>query len=235
MSSPDDRASPVQPERRLEVDDSLRPRGLDLPTAAVFLAAGRAFVELVAAVPADAWDRPALGEWDVRALVGHTGRALTTLAEYAAAPTELPAELPNAEAYIAAGTRAPHRDTLNESVRQRGVQAGEQLGEHPAATVQSWLERARLALAAVDADPVVVTALGRMRVSAYLPTRTFELVVHGLDLAAALDLPPTVPDHALRAAAELAAGLAVGAGHGPTLVRALTGRGALAPGFSIVL
>ena len=29
-----------------------------------------------AALVSDRWDQPALGEWDVRALVGHTSRAL---------------------------------------------------------------------------------------------------------------------------------------------------------------
>ena len=32
-----------------------------------------------AALVGDRWDRPGLGEWDVRALVGHTSRALLTV------------------------------------------------------------------------------------------------------------------------------------------------------------
>ena len=34
----------------------------------------------------DRWTRPGLGDWDVRALVGHTSRALLTVEEYAARP-----------------------------------------------------------------------------------------------------------------------------------------------------
>ena len=30
----------------------------------------------------DRWDRQALGEWDVRALVGHTSRSFTTVETY---------------------------------------------------------------------------------------------------------------------------------------------------------
>ena len=38
-------------------------------------------------------------------------------------------------------------------------------------------------------DPVISTIFGGMRLSDYLPTRTFELVVHGLDIARAAQLP----------------------------------------------
>jgi hypothetical protein len=40
--------------------------------------AARWFVR-TAALVADRWDRPGLGEWDVRALVGRTSRALLTV------------------------------------------------------------------------------------------------------------------------------------------------------------
>lgn len=33
-------------------------------------------------IPADAWDGPGLGEWDLRALVGHTSRSLITVSTY---------------------------------------------------------------------------------------------------------------------------------------------------------
>src|SRR5262244_524873 len=39
-----------------------------------------------AALVGDRWDRPGLGEWDVRALVGHTSRALVTVETYLARP-----------------------------------------------------------------------------------------------------------------------------------------------------
>ncbi len=234
MSSPDDTVAPVQPERRLEADDSLRPSGLDLPTAAVFLAAGRAFAELVAAVPADAWDRPALGEWDVRALVGHAGRGLTTLVDYLGRPSDEAAEVADAAAYFARGSRLAAEGDLNEVVRQRGIAAGAALGADPAATVRGWLDDARAALASVTGDPVIPTALGRMRVSAYLPTRSFELTTHSVDLAVAVGLPAELPEATLLEAVGIAAAVGVLAGHGPTLLLALTGRRGLPAGFSVV-
>jgi len=39
-----------------------------------------------AALVGDRWDRPGLDEWDVRALVGHTSRALLTVETYLARP-----------------------------------------------------------------------------------------------------------------------------------------------------
>ena len=44
-----------------------------------------------------------------------------------------------------------------------------------------------------DPDLVVHTIVGGMRVAAYLPTRTFELCVHGLDIAAATGIPVDLP------------------------------------------
>ena len=65
-------------------------------------AAGR-FVR-TAALVGDRWDRPGLGEWDVRALVGHTSRALVTVETYLARPAEA-ADIASATEYFRA-TRA---------------------------------------------------------------------------------------------------------------------------------
>jgi len=73
-----------------------------------------------------------------------------------------------------------------------------------------------------------------MRVGDYLPTRTFELVVHGADIAAATGLPVTFPRAVLAEAAALAARTAVELGRGAAVLAALTGRAALPPGFSVV-
>jgi hypothetical protein len=80
----------------------------------------------------------------------------------------------------------------------------------------------------------VTTVAGGMRLLAYLPTRTFELAVHGADIAAATGLPVTIPPAVLAEAAALAARTAVEAGQGPVVLAALTGRTVLPPGFSVV-
>jgi hypothetical protein len=75
-----------------------------------------------------------------------------------------------------------------------------------------------------------------MHLESYLPTRTFELVVHCLDIAAAVpDIePPEFSDQLLSEVASVAATAAVLRGRGVELMLALTGRASLSPGFSIV-
>lgn len=45
----------------------------------IFAGAGRSFADLVGRLPATSWDGPGLGDWDLRALVGHTTRSLITV------------------------------------------------------------------------------------------------------------------------------------------------------------
>ena len=58
----------------------------------------------------------------------------------------------------------------------------------------------------------MTTIAGGMRLGDYLPTRTFELVVHTADLATALDVPPDVPATAAAQALHVVAELAVADG-----------------------
>ena len=46
-----------------------------------FSDAAKWFVQMVSGVTGG-WDRPGLGEWDLRALVGHTSRSLLTVESY---------------------------------------------------------------------------------------------------------------------------------------------------------
>ena len=74
------------------------------------------------------------------------------------------------------------------------------------------------ATAALDGaadDDLLTTIAGGMRLAAYLPTRTFELAVHGADIAAATGLPVTFPPAVLAEAAALAARTAVELGQRP--------------------
>ena len=78
---------------------------------------------------------------------------------------------------------------------------------------------------------LVTTIAGGMRLADYLPTRTFELVVHGLDLARALGEPLDVPARPAAEALSLVAGLAVTRGQAGALLLAATGR---TTGFSVL-
>ena len=46
------------------------------------------FVGLVGQIDEQAWASPGLGDWDLRALVGHTSRSLITVTQYVDQPVE---------------------------------------------------------------------------------------------------------------------------------------------------
>jgi hypothetical protein len=81
---------------------------------------------------------------------------------------------------------------------------------------------------------LVPTTFGTMRFIDYLPTRIFELTIHSLDLAAALGRPDQPPETALAVTLELASGLAIRQSRAGELLLAITGRQALAAGYSIL-
>ena len=111
---------------------------------------------------------------------------------------------------------------------------GEALGTDPAAAVAGIAARVLPLVESCGGAEVITTIAGGMRLSDYLPTRTFELVVHTADLAAALNLPSDPPPIPAGQALELITQLAVAEGLAGTLLRAATGREGLAPGFSVL-
>jgi uncharacterized protein (TIGR03083 family) len=194
-----------------------------------FAEAAQAFAELVRRIPDDRWDGPGLGEWNLRSLVGHTSRSLITVETYLGQPAEAE-ELPTAAAYYTAVAGIDPK-----SVVGRGVAAGEALGENPAEFVDVLARRVP-ALLKTAGNPLINTAAGGMRLENYLPTRSFELVVHSLDIVAAVaDIEgPTFSDQLLSQVARVAATTAVLLGGGVEMMLALTGRATLKPGFSVV-
>jgi uncharacterized protein (TIGR03083 family) len=196
-----------------------------------FLSAAAAVADLVDTIPSTAWDGPGLGVWDLRALVGHTSRALVTVVTYLGQPAAAE-EIATPEAYYALVARAGGADPA--AVAERGRAAGAALGADPASGFRALIADATAALDRAGDDDLVTTVAGGMRLLAYLPTRTFELAVHGADIAAATGLPVAIPPAVLAEAAALAARTAVEVGRGPVVLAALTGRSALPPGFSVV-
>jgi hypothetical protein len=53
-----------------------------------FRSAATAFADLVHAIPESGWDGTGLGDWDLRALVGHASRSLITVSTYLRAPAD---------------------------------------------------------------------------------------------------------------------------------------------------
>ena len=181
-----------------------------------------AFLVLADQVGPDDWDRPALGVWDVRSLVGHTGRAMTTVRDYLTKPAEQVACQTAAEYFVAALSHASA--DVHAGVAQRGVAEGQALGEDPPASLRALADQVR-ALLADAGNPVVTTFAGGMRLQDYLQTRVFELTVHSLDLADALGHSYAFPDEAVELSVEIIGRVGVLTGQGPQVLRVLTGRG----------
>ena len=202
-------------------------------TIATYGAAAASFAALVHEIPADAWGMPGLGDWDVRSLVGHTSRSLTTVRSYLQTTADTEDVATPQDYYVHVTPAALGIDPAD--VAERGRQAGRDLGDDPAAAVDALVSEVLDELTTVDGDPLikVIGGLG-IRLHTYLPTRVFELAVHGLDIARALDIPLQLPDAVLAEALDLATRTAIVTGRGDSVLLALTGRSALPPSFSVV-
>ncbi|WP_337062616.1 maleylpyruvate isomerase N-terminal domain-containing protein [Kineococcus sp. G2] len=182
-----------------------------------------------AALVGDRWSSPGLGEWDVRALVGHTSRSPLTVEAYLARPADR-VDVASAVEYY----RATRAIAAGPGVAQRGRDAGAALGADPAAEVVAITERVTALLAGRDGTELLTTIVGGMRLADYLPTRTVELTVHTADLAVALGVPAEPPASAAAHTLRVAADLAVADGRAAPLLLAATGRAGLPAGFSVL-
>ena len=192
-------------------------------------------METVAAIRPEQWEAPGLGRWTVRDLVGHTSRALLTVEEYLGRPAEREETATPVEYYVRALSRANHDRTLtHDQVFQRGREAGASLGPDPAGAVRALAERVLTILDTADDDQLLTTAGGGMRLRAYIQTRTFELLVHTLDLAAATGQRIDPPAEPTAECLAIATALVTRTGRAADLLLALTGRRPLPSGFSIV-
>lgn len=200
--------------------------------------AGRALLDAAAAVPADRWDAPGLGDWTVRDLVGHAGRSFVTVSEYLASGEGRAIELGHAFDYERALALVA---THAEAITARGREAGRALGADPLQALRTVHEKAIADVAAHPDGAPCATLAGVMRLADFLPSRIFELVVHTDDLCRALGVaaaPPVgataqAPVGARVVALVFAAGLAGESERYAEALRALTGRAA-PERFSIV-
>lgn len=203
-----------------------------------FAAAAEGFARLVSQVPSDRWTESALGSWDVRGLVGHTSRALVTVEAYLSTPASGTVLEDPADYFLAVLPDADDEETRrrrDEAIAERGRRAGEALGDDPASAVRALVEHTVELVGASADDALLATPAGAMTLPAYLATRTFELAVHSLDLARALDLePPGVLASAVAASCVLAGRVASRRRNAAELLLLVTGRGDLRGRVSVV-
>ncbi len=200
--------------------------------------ASGAFATVVGALGSDDWERPALGQWSVRDLVGHTSRALSTVEAYLgdrprpSGDHPVPGVIDDPTVYWLAA-RSSLADP--DAVARRGREAGAALGADPAAAVASLAARVTALVAQTSDEAVVASPVGPMTLSAYLPTRIFELTVHSLDLARATGTEvPAALAEPIGASLLMAARMAQDRPDSGHLLLALTGRGPIPAGFSVV-
>lgn len=211
-----------------------------------FEAATEVFAGVVATVGGDQWERPGLGEWTVRDLVGHGSRSLTTIETYLAAArssgSPVAITIDDPVDYL----RWVRRVTTTGdpgAIAQRGRDAGAALGPDPAAAIRPLADRVLPLVAATPDEAPVALPIGGATLRTYLPTRTFELTVHALDLLGALDdrfeaeieVPPGLAEPMAACLRLAAAVAAAGQGHdAAALLLAVTGRRPLPAGFSVI-
>lgn len=186
------------------------------------------FVKLVRRVPEEAWDRPALGVWSVRDLVGHAWRALWTVREGLSRPVH-----GEPVAGPAGYFRLALERTTDEAIARRGREAGARLGSSPAQAVEEMAHQTLHLVARHRGQNLVATPVGPMRLDDYLATRVVELTLHTLDLARALGWDVQPPREAIRATLHVLADLALERDVGATVALALGGRIPLPEGFSL--
>lgn len=204
---------------------------LDAETVrACYAGAAQAFRELTGQIQEHDWSRPALGDWDVRALAGHTSRALTTVEAYLATPATGDRVAGPVEYFLTVrGAMSPG------AIAQRGTEAGNALGEDPAAAVRELVQRVTSLVRDTPDDALVATPAGTMTLIDYLPTRIFELAVHTLDLARALEVPPPASlAPAVAASLELAGAIGSRLPSAGELLLLLTGRTGLPGNLSVI-
>ena len=193
-----------------------------------FADAAEWFVHTVSLV-GDRWDQPGLGEWDVRALVGHTSRSFLTVETYLERPAS-DVDVASPADYF----RTSRATAAGPAVAARGRDAGTALGPDPAAAVAEIAARVVRLVHTRTGTDLLTTIVGGMRLGDYLPTRTFELAVHTADLATAIGEPVDIPVTAAAQALQVVSDLALLDGHAGPLLLAATGRAGLPAGFSVL-
>lgn len=167
--------------------------------SAAFRYASTWYRSLVGAVDDHRWDQQALGEWSVRELVTHTNRAYKTIVEYLEGDLKDDTEIYSAAGYFRTvlAEQTPHVHISARAKREAADAAD------PVALVDEWAAKAERKVADSPADAPVHTFVGEIALDQYLATRVVELVIHGLDLAAAIDLPTPAPAASSRVALEV--------------------------------
>lgn len=184
-----------------------------------YAAASAFFIDQVRTVDHADWNRPGLGDWTIIELVGHGNRGHTLITEFVERPIDrasLPAD------YF-----------TDEAVAARGRAAAAALGDDPLSAVEASAAKALRIIEDASPDATVGTSSGTMLLADYVPSRTAELAIHGLDLARALRRQASLPSEAAVATLHFLAELATRRNKSAEVILGLTGRERLPASFSL--
>ena len=199
-----------------------------------YVASVNGFLSLCAQLQAPDWDKPGLDTWNVRTLVGHTSRSLTTVRDYLAAGANKAITLQHAfDYYPAINFQFANADTAALAARAR--QVADSMGEDPNRWSHCLAREVLEELHNAPDEAPMATLVGVMRLIDYLPTRIFELVVHSGDIALAIGRSYQPDDQASLIAWSIAAAIIALSEEPMPGLLALTGRGPLPDGFSVVI
>jgi len=174
------------------------------------------------------WTLHGLGEWDVRSLVGHALRGVTTAPMYLATPTD-EISVHSVADYFRFARSAPD---LHQGVAERGRAAGIELGDDPAAVVDAAVEEAIAVVMATPLDATLTLPWGTMRLREYLATRIIEVTVHTDDICRAIGIEHVASEAESRLVLESLVTTA-GTREGMSMIRAVLGRDSLPDGFNL--
>ena len=195
-----------------------------------YLEAGEYFATIIDQVNIDGWDGPALGEWCIRDLAGHTYRSFTTVLSYSLKPADK-LDLERPVDYFLEAQKAL---TDPRHLAERGRAAGLEIIDDPRMMVRGFAMYVKNKLLELPDDFILKSPFGGIRLIDYLPTRTFELIIHTMDLAKAIGVASDPPESGMEATIEIMGQLALYRGHASDLILSATGRGQLPAGFSVL-
>jgi len=195
-----------------------------------YLEAGEYFASIVDQVDIDGWEEPALGEWCIRDLAGHTYRSFTTVLSYSLKPADK-VDLQRPVDYFLEAQKTPSDP---KHLAERGRAAGLEIIDDPRMMVRGFAMYVKNKLGELPDDFILGSPMGGIRLIDYLPTRTFELIIHTMDLAKAVGVESDPPESGVEATIEMMGQLAFRRGYASDLILSATGRSQLPAGFSVL-
>ena len=197
-----------------------------------FRQAATFFSDVAAEVRPDQWDTLALGEWSVRELVAHASRTFASVHDWASPQrTASRVEVPSPAGFY---VRMFAPGGGNAGVMEQARESAQMLEGDIATQVRAARADALAVLIEISDHHPVASRAGGMRFIDWLATRTVELTVHGLDLAAAIGSTAAPGEAALRTTFGVLSEIAIAQHKAPGLLLALTGRHPLPTGFSLM-